>query len=64
MSKAWRRSIMHRPELKNAYNKCRTKDNWESYRKQKNFCVNPLHKSKTEYFQKVNAKDLSDNKKC
>ena len=32
-------------------------------KKQRNFCVNLLRKTKTEYFQKLNVKDLSDNRK-
>ena len=32
-------------------------------KKQRNFCVNPLRKTKTEYFEKLNVKDLSGNRK-
>ena len=63
MSKALRKAIMHRSKLKNIYNKCRTEDNWANYKKQRNFSVNLLRKTKTEYFQKLNVKDLSDNRK-
>ena len=63
MSKALRKAIMHRSKLKNIYNNYRTEDNWANYKKQRNFCVNLLRKTKTEYFQKLNVKDLSDNKK-
>ena len=48
---------------KNIFNKYRTEDNWANYKKQRNLCVNLLRKSKTEYFQKLNAEDLSDNRK-
>ena len=41
----------------NIYNKCRTEDN------QANFCKNLLRKTNIEYFQKLNEKDLSDNRK-
>ena len=63
MSKALRKAIMHRSKLKNIYNNYRTEDNWANYKKQRNFCVNLLRKTKTEYFQKLNVKDLSDNRK-
>ena len=63
MPKALREAIMHRSKLKNIYNKCRTEDNWSNYKKQRNFCVDLLRKTKTEYFQKLNVKDLSDNRK-
>ena len=48
---------------KNIFNKYRTEDNWANYKKQRNLCVNLLRKSKTEYFQKLNAEDLSDKRK-
>ena len=64
MSKALRKAIMHMSRLKNIkYNKYRTEDNWTNCKKQINFCVNLLRKTKTEYFQKLNVKDLSDNRK-
>ena len=50
MLKAFRKVIMHRSKLKNIYNKYRTEDNWKNYKKQRNLCVNLLHKAKTEYF--------------
>ena len=53
---------MHRSKLKNIYNKYRTEDNWVNYKKQRNFWVYLLRKTKTEYFQKLNVKDLSDNR--
>ena len=63
MSKFLRKAIMHRSKLKNIYSNYRTKENWANYKKQRNFCVNLLRKTKTEYFQKLNVKDLSDNRK-
>ena len=63
MSKALRKAIMHRSELKYIYNKCRTEGNWANYKKQRNFCVNLLRKTNTEYFQKVNVKYLSGKRK-
>ena len=54
---------MHRSEFKNICNKKRTDDNWASYKKQKNFCVHLLRKTKKDYFQNLNIRDLSDNRK-
>ena len=54
---------MHRSKLKNINNKYRTEDNWGNYKKQRDFCINLLHKTKTEYFQNLNVKDLPDNRK-
>ena len=62
MSKALRKAIMHRSKLKNIYNKNRTDVNWASFKKQRNFCVTLLRRTKKEYFQNLNVKDLSDNK--
>ena len=63
MTKSLGKAFMHRSKLKNIYNKYRTEDNWINHEKQRNFCVSPLRKTKTEYFQKLNVKDLSDNRK-
>ena len=62
MSKALRKAIMHRSKLKSIYNNYRTENNWAHYKKQRNFCVNLLRKTNTEYFQKLNVKYLSDNR--
>ena len=64
MSKALRKAIMHRSKVKNINNNYRTEDNWASYKKQRNFSINLLRRTKTECFQKLNVKDLSDNRKC
>ena len=63
MSKALRKAIMHRSKLKNIYNKKMDRVNWENYKKQRNFCVTLLRRTKKEYFQNLNVKDLQDNKK-
>ena len=63
MSKALRKAIMHRSKLKNVYNKKRTDVNWANYKKQRNFCVTLLRRTKKEYFQNLNVKNLLDNKK-
>ena len=62
MPKALRKAIMHSSKLKNIYNKCRTEDNCWNYKKQTHFCVNLLRKTRAEYFQKPNVKDLPDHK--
>ena len=63
MSKALRKAIMHRSKLKSIYSKKRTDVNWANYKKQRNFCVTLLRRTKKEYFQNLNVKYLSDNKK-
>ena len=54
---------MHRSRLKNKYIRKRNDKNWENYKKQRNFCVDLLRKTEAEYFQNLNVKDLSDNRK-
>ena len=57
-----RKAIMHCSRLKNVFNKNRTPETWDSYRKQRNFCVNLLRKIKKEHFKNINVKDINDNK--
>ena len=49
-SKALRKGIMHRSKFKNVYNKNRTDVNWANYKKQRNFCVTLLRRTKNEHF--------------
>ena len=63
MTKTLRKAIIHRSKLKTIYNKKRTNDYWANYKKQRNFCVTLLGKTKTDYFQNLNIRDLSDNRK-
>ena len=51
MTKTLRKTIMHRSRLKNIYIPKRNDKNWENYKKQINFCVELLRKTKTEYFK-------------
>ena len=63
MTKALRKTIMHRSKLKDTFHKTRAKEDWNNYKKQRNFCVNLLCNTKKDYFQNLNIKDLADNKK-
>ena len=63
MTKQLRKDIMHCSRLKNVFNKSRTPKTWDSYKKQRNFCVNLLRKTKKGYFENINVKDINDNKK-
>ena len=47
MAKILRKALMHRSKFENIYNKKRTNVIWTNYKKQKNFCVNLLRKTKT-----------------
>ena len=54
---------MLRSRLKNNFNKQRSDENWDNYKKQRNFCVKVLRHTKEKYFSDVNVKSISDNKK-
>ena len=49
MAKALRKAKMTRSRLKNRYNKKRSYDNWDKYKKQINFRVKHLRKTKQDY---------------
>ena len=53
---------MHRSKSKNVSNKTRANEDWGNYKKQRNFYVNLLRNTKKDYFQKLNIKDLTENK--
>ena len=63
MTKALRKAIMLRTQLRNKYNKERTQSNLNTFRKQRNKCVKLLRKAKFEYYKNLNLKDISDNRK-
>ena len=56
MTKQLRKAIMRRSRLKNFFNKNRTPQMWDSYKKQRNSCVNLFRKTKREYFEDINVK--------
>ena len=62
MTKELRKAIMKRSQLKNRYNKNHNYENWYLYKKQRNFCVNLLRKTKRNYFKNVKTQDITDNK--
>ena len=62
MNKALRKAIMTRSRLKNKFNKNSSTKNWNSYKKQRNFCLKLLRQTKEKYFNNINVKKVSDNK--
>ena len=58
MIKTLRKAIMHRSRLKNMYIRKRNDKDWEVYKKQRNFCVDLLRKTKTRYFKNLKFKEL------
>ena len=62
MNKSLRKAIMTRSRLKNKFNKNSSAKNWNSYKKQRNFCLKLLRQTKEKYFNNINVKKVSDNK--
>ena len=54
---------MTRSRLRNKYNKNRTSESWSNYKKQRNICKNILKKTKTDYFNNTDIKNIIDNKR-
>ena len=63
MTKAFRKAIMTLSRLKNKYNKKRSHDNWDKYKKQRNFSMKLLCKTKQDYFSNIDIKSVTDTKK-
>ena len=63
MTKSLREAVMSRSRLKNNFNKKRSDENWDNYKKQWKFCVKLLHKTKEKYFSDIIVKSISDNKR-
>ena len=63
MTKSLRKAIVLRSRLKNNFNKKRSYENWDNFKKQRNFCVKLLRQTKVKYFSDINVKSICDNKK-
>ena len=63
MTQSLRKAIMLRSKLRNRYNKSRTSENLNSYRKQRNLCVKLLKSAKKDYYNNLNINHVTDNRK-
>ena len=63
MNKNLSKAIMLKTKLRNIFLKNRAEENKVRYTKQINFCITILPKSKREYFNNLNEKNVCDNKK-
>ena len=61
MNKALRKAIMTSSSLKNKFNKNNSAKNWNSYKKQRNFCLKLVRQTKKKYFNNINVKKVSDS---
>ena len=63
MTKALRKLIMKRSELESKYVKNKTNENLKSYKKQRNFCSKLYKKERKKYHERLDLKNVTDNKK-
>ena len=62
INKALYEEIMTRTRVRNSFLKDGSESNGKKYSKQRNYCVSPLRKSKSDYFGNLNEKNIIDNK--
>ena len=63
MNKTLKKAIMKRSRLKNKYHKENTPENKAKYNRIRNYCVSLVKKSKKDYYNQINIRDVTDNKK-
>ena len=62
MNKTISKEIMQRNQLRNKFLKERNDEKKRKYASQRNYCVSLLRKTKKDYYEKLNEKDVNDNK--
>ena len=63
ITKAYRKAVMRRSELETKYLKNSTLENFNKFRKQKNFCSKLYKKERKKFCDKLDIKLVTDNKK-
>ena len=63
MSKPLKKEIMKRSRLKNKFLKDQNHENKLAYNKQRNICTTMLRKAKRSYFDNIDTKNVTDNRK-
>ena len=63
MTKALRKAVMLRTRLRNKYNQNRIAENWNNFRRQRNLCVKLFQTEKKRYYNNLDVKLITDNKK-
>ena len=62
MNRTLRKAFMLRSRLKNRYNKNRSADNWDAFRRQRNFCVKLSRKVKRDFYNQLDISEVTDKK--
>ena len=63
VTKAMRKAIMKRSELVTKYRKNPTDENLKAWKKQKNYCSNLYKRERKDYYDSLDMKNLTDNRK-
>ena len=65
MSKTLRKAIMKWSKLRirNTFNKNRSFENWQNYKRYRNICSNILKSTKKTFFANLNINEITDNRK-
>ncbi len=63
MNRTLHKAFMLRTRLKNKYNKNRTADNWDAFRRQRNLCVKLSRQAKRCFYNQLDISEITDNKK-
>ena len=63
MNKILSKAFMHRAKLKNRYNRDPTGENKNLFKRQRNYCVSLLRREKKKYYNNLDLRILSDNRK-
>ena len=64
VAKEFRKAVMKRARIRNAYLEKRTGATKKAYSDQRNICVSIFRKSKRSYIENLNVKLVRDSKKC
>ena len=63
MTKALRKAIMKRSELATKYHKTKSIEDYNNYKKQRNFCSKLYKKERKKFYDNLDIKNITDNKK-
>ena len=63
ITKSLRKAIMLCSKLRSRYNKCRTSENLNSHRKQRNLCVKLFKSAKKDHYNNLNNNHITGSKK-
>ena len=63
MSKTLLKAIMKRAKLRNTFNKKRSSENWQNYKRQHSTCSNILKSSKKKFFEALKINEITDKRK-